>query len=67
MGIGGIRLPKLGTHPLLFHAELRPEHQEYQEQNDDPAYLGERNRGSKEPDQNAGVDGMPDQGIGGRW
>src|SRR5579872_805693 len=28
MGIGGIGLPKLGTHPLLFHAQLGPEHEE---------------------------------------
>jgi hypothetical protein len=25
MGVGGIHLPKLGTHPLLLHAELGPE------------------------------------------
>jgi hypothetical protein len=45
MGIGDVRLPKLGTHPLLLSAELGPEHDEYQDETDDPAYLGERNRG----------------------
>ena len=64
MGIGGIRLPKLGTHPLLLHAELGPEHEEYLDVNDDPAHLGERNRGAKKPGQNAGVDGVTDHGIG---
>jgi len=26
LGIGSVRLPKLGAHPLLLHAELEPEH-----------------------------------------
>ena len=64
MGISGIRLPKLGTHPLLLRAKLSPEHDEYQDETDDPAHLGERNRGAKKPGQNAGVDGVTDQGIG---
>ena len=29
MGIGGIRLPKLGTHPLLLRAKLGPQHEEH--------------------------------------
>ena len=29
MGIGGVLLPKLGTHPLLLHTKLGPEHEEY--------------------------------------
>jgi hypothetical protein len=27
MGIGGVGFPKLGTHPLLLHAELEPEYE----------------------------------------
>src|SRR5258707_1047752 len=46
MGIGGIRLPKLRAHPLLLHAQLDPEHEEYQDETDDSAHLGERNRGA---------------------
>jgi hypothetical protein len=57
MGIGGIRLPKLGTHPLLFHTKLGPEHDEYQDEADDSAHLGEGNRGAEKPGQNASVDG----------
>jgi hypothetical protein len=57
MGINRIRLPKLGTHPLLLHAEVGPEHEEYYDETDDPAHLGERNRGAKKPGQNAGVEG----------
>ena len=63
-GIGGIRLPKLGTHPLLLHAELDPEHEEDEDENDEPAHLGDGNRHAKEPGQNAGVDGVTDHGIG---
>ena len=64
MGIADIRVPKLGTHPLLLGAKLGPQHDEYQDETDDPAHLRERNRGAKKPGQNAGVDGMTDQGIG---
>src|SRR5215472_17437585 len=64
MGIGDIRLPKLGAHPLLLSPKLGPEHDEYQDETDEPAHLGERNRGAKKPGQNAGVDGVTDQGIG---
>ena len=64
MGIGGICLSKFGTHPLLLPAELGPEHEEHQDETDDPAHLGERNRGTEKPGQNAGVDGMTDEGIG---
>jgi hypothetical protein len=35
MGIGVIRLPKLGTHTLLLHKELGAEHDEYQDKTDD--------------------------------
>jgi hypothetical protein len=64
MGIGVIRLPKLRAHPLLLQAELGPEHDEYYDETDDPAHLGERNRGTKKPGQNAAVDGVTDQSIG---
>jgi hypothetical protein len=64
MGIGSIRLPKLRTHPLLLYAELGPEPEEQQDETDNPAHLGKRNRGAKKPGQNAGVDGVTDQGIG---
>ena len=63
-GIGGIRLPKLGAHPLLLHAELEPEHEEDEDENDEPAHLGDCNRHAKKPGQNAGVDGVTDHGIG---
>ena len=59
MDIGGIRLPKLGTHPLLLHAELNPQHEEYEDETDDPAHLRERDCGAKKPGQNACVDGGP--------
>ena len=64
MGIGGIRLSKLGAHPLLLLAQLGPEHNEDQDQTDDPAHLGERNHGAKKPGQNAGVDGVAYEGVG---
>src|SRR5580704_7801789 len=64
MGIGSIRLPKLRTHPLLLYAELGPEPEEQQDETDNPAHLGKRNRGAKKPGQNAGVDGVTDQAIG---
>jgi hypothetical protein len=32
MEIGGMRLPKLGAHPLLLRAELGPENGEYQDE-----------------------------------
>ena len=51
MGIGGVGLPKLGAHPLLFHAELEPEHDEDKDENDKSAHLGEGDRGAKEPSQ----------------
>src|SRR4029077_16677479 len=63
MGIGGIRLSKLGAHPLLLRAKLGPEHDEYYDETEDPAHLGERKRGAKKPGQNAGVDGATDHGI----
>jgi hypothetical protein len=41
MSIGGIRLAELGAHPLFLHAELDPEHQEDENENDEPAHLGD--------------------------
>jgi len=64
MSIGSIRLARLGTHPLFLHAELDPEREEEENENDEPAHLGEGNRGAKEPGQNSGVDGVTDHGIG---
>jgi len=64
MGIGGVCLPKLGAHPLLLHAELDPEYEEDEDENDKSAHLGEGDRGAKEPGQNAGVDGVTDHRIG---
>ena len=63
-GIGSIRLPKLGAHPFLLHAELDPEHEEDEDENDEPAHLGDCNRHAKKPGQNAGVDWVTDHGIG---
>ncbi len=62
--IGGIRLAKLGTHPLFLHAELDPEHDEDENESDEPSQLGDGNRHPKETGQNAGVDGVTDHGIG---
>src|SRR5215467_8084921 len=64
MAIGGIRLSKLGAHPLLLLAELGPEHDDYQDETNDPAHLGERNCGAEKSGQNASVDGVADHGIG---
>ena len=64
MRIHGIRLPKLGTHPLLFHAELQPQHNQHKDKADDPAHLGECDGGAKKPGQNAGVDGVAYEGVG---
>jgi hypothetical protein len=62
----GICLPKLGAHPLLLHAELDRVHEEDEDESDKSAHLGEGDRGAKEPDQNAGVDGVTDHCIGPR-
>jgi hypothetical protein len=65
MSIGGVRLAELGAHPLFLHADLDPERNEEDEnENDEPAHLGDCNRHAKEPGQNAGVDGVTDHGIG---
>src|SRR5271163_4314449 len=64
MSIGGICLAELGAHPLLLHAELDPEHEEDEDENDEPAHLGDYNRHAKKPGQNAGVDRVTDHGIG---
>jgi hypothetical protein len=64
MSIGGIRLAELGAHPLFLHAELDPEREEEENENDEPAHLGDGNRHAKETGQNAGVDGVTDHGIG---
>lgn len=53
--IGGIRFAELATHPLFLHAELDPEREEDENENDEPARLGDRNRHAKKPGQNAGV------------
>jgi hypothetical protein len=63
-GIGSIRLPKLGAHPFLLHAELEPEHKEDEDENDEPAHLGNCKRHAKKPGQNAGVDWVTHHGIG---
>jgi hypothetical protein len=62
--IGGIRFAELATHPLFLHAELDPEREEDENENDEPAHLGDRNRHAKKPCQNAGVDGVTDHAIG---
>src|ERR1700732_1555165 len=59
-----MRLAELGTHPLFLDAELDPEREEEENENDKPAHLGEGNRGAKEPGQSAGIDGVTDHGIG---
>ena len=64
LSIRGIRLAELGAHPLFLHAELEPEREEEESQNDDAAHLRERNRGAKQPGQNAGVDGVTNHSIG---
>src|SRR5215475_11780530 len=64
MGIDGVCFPKLRAHPLLLHAELEPKHEEDKNERDKSAHLGESDRGSKEPGQNAGVDGVTDHCIG---
>ena len=56
MSIGGIRLAELGTHPLFLHAELDPEREEDENENDEPSHLGDGNRHAKETGQNAGVE-----------
>jgi hypothetical protein len=61
MSVGGIYFSELGAHPLVLHAELDPEHEEYENENDEPAHLGHGNRHAKESGQNAGVDGVTDQ------
>ena len=62
MSIGGIHFSELGAHPLFLHAELDPEHEEYENENDEPAHLGDGYRHAKESGQNAGVDGVTDHG-----
>jgi hypothetical protein len=52
--IGGIGPVKLGTHPLLLNAELDPEYEEDENENDEPSHLGDSNRRAKETGQNAG-------------
>lgn len=64
MSISGICLAELGTHPLFLHAELDPEREEDENENDEPAHLGDGNRHAKKTGQNAGVDGVTDHGIG---
>lgn len=61
--IGGIRLPKFGTHPLPLHAELNPERKEEESEGDEPAHLAESNRGAEESGQNAGINVMANHGI----
>ena len=59
MGIGGVCFPKLGAHPLLFHAELEPEHDEDKDENDKSAHLGEGDRDQEgEGAQDARGDGF---------
>jgi hypothetical protein len=64
MGIGGIRVAELGTHPLFLHAELDPEHEKDENEGDEPAHLGDGNRHAKETGQTASVDGVTDHGRG---
>src|SRR6516164_4014036 len=64
MGISGVWFPKPGAHPLLLNSELDPEDEEDEDENDKSAHLGEGDRGTKEPGQNAGVDGVTDHCIG---
>src|SRR6202021_485876 len=54
----------LRTHPLLLHAELYPEREEEESESDEPAHLGEGNRGAEESGQNARVDGVTGEGVG---
>jgi len=61
--ISSIRLAKLGAHPLLLHAQLEPEREEDEDDNNEPAHLRDRNRHPKKPGQDAGVDGMTDHAI----
>src|SRR5579872_4311664 len=63
-GIGSIRLPKLGAHPLLLHAELEPERKEDEAESDESAHLGDCNCHAKKPGQDAGVDRVAHHGIG---
>ena len=56
MGIRGICLAKLGTHPLFLHAELHQKARKKKTNIDEPAHLGEGDGDTEEPDENAGID-----------
>jgi hypothetical protein len=62
--IGGVRRAELGTHPPLLYAELGPIRKEDENDNDEPAHLGDGDRHSEESGENAGVDGVTDYGVG---
>jgi hypothetical protein len=64
MSVGRVFFPKLGAHPLLLHAELEPKHEEEKDESDKSAHLGEGDRCTKNPGQNAGVNGVTDHCIG---
>jgi hypothetical protein len=63
MDILGIRLSKLSAHPLFLHAEFDPEHEEDEDENDEPAHLGDGDREAQESGQDASVDGVAQDGV----
>ena len=63
-GVIGVFFAELGAHPLFFHAELDPEREEEESEGEESAHLGDGDGHAEESGQNAGVDGMADQGVG---
>src|SRR5579872_2851616 len=64
LSVSVIGFAEVGTHPLFLHAELDPQHEEDEREDDEAAHLGDRNRHAEETRENSGVDGMTRQGIG---
>ena len=62
--IRGIRLTELGTHPPLLYAEFCPIREEDENDNDEPAYLGDGDRHAEKSGEDAGVNGVTHHSIG---
>ena len=55
--IVGVRLAELRAHPLLFHAQLGPEHDKEKNENDEAAHLRDGDGEAQESSQNASQNG----------
>jgi hypothetical protein len=63
-GVGFVGGAELFAHPFFFESEFAPEGEEDEGQGEESPPFGARDGGTEESEEQSGVDGVADQGVG---